>query len=201
MRVRIHMLVALVAASFALEGVAAAQWTIRQPRAHTQYKLELEPHLVLGTAPPGPGTGSGGGVGVRASIVILPEGFISALNDSVAIGFGIDAFHYRGNGQFFGDCTRFEPGPNGTSICTAVDSYGGPTNYLYIPVVMQWSFWFTRQWSAFGEPGLNFFRSSYGGLSVSPALYLGGRLQLTEQIALTLRAGWPAVSLGVSFLL
>jgi hypothetical protein len=66
---------------------------------------------------------------------------------------------------------------------------------------MQWSFWFTRQWSAFGEPGLNFFHSSYGGLSVSPALYVGGRLQLNDQIALTLRAGWPAVSLGVSFLL
>jgi hypothetical protein len=70
---------------------------------------------------------------------------------------------------------------------------------LIIPVVMQWNFWFTPKWSAFGEPGFA-LRFSHKN-RVHPHIGVGGRYMLTDSVALTLRAGWPASSVGVSFFL
>ena len=72
---------------------------------------------------------------------------------------------------------------------------------------MQWNFWFTPHWSAFGEPGLvlrirdddNFHNDD--DLDLDIALYVGGRFNFNDQIALTLRLGTPASSFGVSFFL
>jgi hypothetical protein len=70
---------------------------------------------------------------------------------------------------------------------------------LIIPVVMQWNFWFTRRWSAFGEPGIGLRL----GKENRPTLHvgLGGRFLFSESVGLTLRVGWPASSVGVSFFL
>lgn len=70
---------------------------------------------------------------------------------------------------------------------------------LILPVVMQWNFWFTPQWSAFGEPGfaLRFERRTRPDVHLA----VGGRLNFNDDLALTLRLGWPASSLGVSFFL
>ena len=177
---------------------------IRSARAPMSYEVELEPHLVLGTAPPGQGQGSGVGAGVRANFVILPEGFIPKVNDSVAIGVGLDFGRYYGNWSVNGyqnQCLHFESGPNGTQICTEVTSNGGTYTYVYIPVVMQWNFWLTRRFSAFGEPGVDFYYLGNHGVSAVPALYLGGRLQLSDRITLTGRIGYPTVAIGVSFML
>jgi hypothetical protein len=166
------------------------------------YDLEIEPHLVLGTAPPGVGAGSGVGVGVRGSLVILPEGFIPKVNDSVAIGVGLDFGRYYGKWAVNGyqeQCLHYESGPNGTRICTEVTS--NAYTYLYIPVVMQWNFWFTRRFSAFGEPGVDLYYIGNQGFNVVPALYLGGRVQLSDRITLTARVGYPTLALGVSFML
>ena len=188
----------------ARSAAAYDQVVIRDWRAPLTYEFELEPHLVLGTAPPGPGYGSGVGIGVRGSAVIVPEGFIRNVNDSIAIGVGLDLGHYTGAWDLQGyrdQCLHYEPGPNGTSICTEVTSNGGTYNYLFVPVVMQWNFWFTRRFSAFGEPGVNFYYLGSHGFNVSPAAYVGGRVKLTEGITLTGRVGYPVLAIGVSFML
>jgi hypothetical protein len=177
---------------------------IRDWRTPISYQLELEPHLVVGTDPPGPGTGSGVGAGVRASFVLLPEGFIRNVNDSVALGVGLDFGHYYGHWWYEDrrdQCTNFEPGPNGTDVCTDTTSYGGTYNYVYVPVVMQWNFWLTDRFSAFAEPGLNFYFLSHHSMDISPALYVGGRFQVARGITITGRLGYPACSIGVSFML
>jgi hypothetical protein len=183
---------------------ARDQLIIHDYRTPLGYDLELEPHLVVGTEPPGPGAGSGVGLGVRASMVVVPDGFIRNLNDSVAVGVGIDVGHYTGSWALNGyrdQCLHFEPGPAGTSVCTDVTSNGGTYDYVYVPVVMQWSFWFTRRWSAFGEPGLNIYYVGNHGMYFDPAIYAGGRFQISDRVTLTGRIGYPTVSFGVSFML
>ena len=73
-------------------------------------------------------------------------------------------------------------------------------NHFRIPVVMQWNFWLTQNWSVFGEPGglLDF---SGNKTKPHPAFYAGGRFHITERITLTMRVGHPTASFGVSFLL
>ena len=74
------------------------------------------------------------------------------------IGFGLDFGHYAARYGFNGyrdQCLHFEPGPAGTAVCTDVTSNGGTYNYVFVPVVMQWNFWLTERFSAFGEPGLD----------------------------------------------
>lgn len=73
------------------------------------------------------------------------------------------------------------------------------TKHFRLPIVMQWNFWLSRNWSVFGEPG--------GVIDVGnktrvhPAFYAGGRFHFTDRITLTMRVGHPTASVGVSFLL
>jgi hypothetical protein len=173
-------------------------------RAPIGYGVEIEPHLLLGTSPPGNGAGSGAGIGARGSVVVAPDGFIRGVNDSIAISFGLDVGHYSaawGLNGYRDQCLHFEPGPAGTSICTEVTSNGGTSNYVYVPIVMQWNFWLTQRWSVFGEPGLNTFFLANHGAGIAPALYLGGRFQITDRITITARLGYPTFTLGASFFL
>lgn len=193
------------ALTFAWAEAGNAQMTIRRPGDRPDYKVELEPHgLITPFEPIGPGTGGGFGAGFRATIDIVPDGFIKKINDSVGLGFGLDGIHYAGDGNFTGNCTRYEPGPGGTRVCVEVDTYGGATDYVFGSVVMQWNFWLHRRWSVFGEPGIALYLGDVGGRSrpgVSPVVYAGGRFHFTENVTLTMRLGYPAFSLGVSFLL
>jgi hypothetical protein len=193
----VSLLLALTAASS-----ASAQGIARHFTDQPSYRLELEPHLVAGVAdPPGPGVDQGAGLGVRGAVTVSRDGFIGTVNDSIAIGFGLDVLHYRGNaGSLFGSCVRRTPGPGGTSVCTEVDVPGGPRNYFFIPVVMQWNFWRPPQWSAFVEPGLNVFFANPGG-GVTPSFAVGGRLHASDVFNIMLRIGWPTTTLGVSFFL
>ncbi len=174
--------------------------TIRDWRTPIAYQLELEPHILAGTDPPGPGAGSGVGFGARGSFVILPEGFIRNVNDSVAIGVGLDIGRYYGSWTR-DECLHYESGPAGTNVCTQVTSNGGTYTYVYIPVVMQWNFWLTQHFSAFAEPGLNVFFVGNHGVGVSPAGYIGGRYYIANGFALTGRIGYPDVSLGLSIMM
>jgi hypothetical protein len=70
---------------------------------------------------------------------------------------------------------------------------------VLVPIVLQWNFWLSTHWSVFGEPGLAF--ASPGRSDVVPAFFAGARLHFTDRIAMTIRVGYPDVSLGVSFLL
>lgn len=75
---------------------------------------------------------------------------------------------------------------------------------LRIPIVMQWNFFLSNRWSVFGEPGVAIV--IYDNNRAPTALdyfafYGGGRWHFSERVALTLRLGKPALSVGVSFLL
>jgi hypothetical protein len=66
---------------------------------------------------------------------------------------------------------------------------------------MQWNFWLTPHWSVFGEPGLGFALAGKGPAPdlLHPILMAGGRYHFNDKIALTLRVGYPAISVGASF--
>jgi hypothetical protein len=202
---RVGLAIALAAVTVLAPGIArASDAIIRYGRVPIGYALEIEPHLVFGSSPPGPGYGSGAGIGVRGSFVVAPEGFIRGVNDSAAIGFGLDLGHYYGSLAFNGyrdQCLHFEPGPNGTSVCTEVTSNGGTYNYLFIPAVLQWNFWFTDRLSAFGEPGINLFFLGNHGFGTDFAFYVGGRFRIADRITITARLGYPTIGIGVSFMM
>jgi hypothetical protein len=178
-------LVALVA----LSRTARADDTIKRPGDHPRYDFEVEPHLLLGWDDVY--ASDGWGVGARFSIPIVENGFVPSINNSVAIGFGLDLLHYD-NCWYVGNCSA---------------------KHVHIPVVMQWNFYVARQWSVFGEPGLvifhGFISDCPGAIrncpvgpretSLEPALYLGGRYHFNDKVSLTMRIGFPSISIGVSF--
>lgn len=165
-----------------LPSTACAQSVIKNPTAHPRYVAELEPHLLLDIIGE-----DDFGLGGRATFVIVDPGFITTINNSVGISFGFDWMD--------GD-DHCHPG----GYCHDVDR-------LNLPAVMQWNFWFTRQWSAFGEPGVvlryhdddNFHGDDH--FDIDPAFFVGGRFNFNDEIALTMRLGTPAFSFGVSFFL
>ena len=174
---------------------AHAQSIIKRPGAHPDYIFEAEPHLIVRNRHWHEGNGFG--PGFRGTVVILDQGFIPKLNNSVGIGFGIDMLlasgqHCHSNGR--------------NAYCHDVP------NQLVLPVVLQWNFWLHKRWSVFGEPG---FAMIYGEhyhdndlvhdneLAFDPFVFhAGGRFHFTDTITLTMRLGFPAqFSIGVSFLI
>ena len=107
-----------------------------------------------------------GGVGVRGTFVILQNGFVNTINNSVGIGVGVD-IPFHGSGAT-------------------------------VPIVLQWNFWMATQLSVFGEGGTA-IGSGSGSSPFHPDFALGMRVHFTDRVALTLRAGYPAVSVGASF--
>ncbi|HEY5955985.1 MAG TPA: hypothetical protein VIV60_05505 [Polyangiaceae bacterium] len=193
-----------LAACLATQNVLA-QSMIRRPGDHPLYKLELEPHLLFGwVQPPGPPEGAGFGFGVRATIPLLHNGFVSTINNSVGISFGVDWIHYE-DSEFVAHwaCGRWVTAPGGTRTCVDVaGERGGSSNYLYFPVAMQWNFWLHERFSVFGEPGLALYyekqRYDDGHVGIAPVFQIGGRWHFTRLATLTLRLGYPSMSLGVS---
>lgn len=200
----IRMLRPLTALAFAtgvavLPQIAHADDTIKHPGDHPTYGFEAEPHLLFGWDNIYPG--SGYGIGGRFAIPIVENGFVPSINNSVAISFGVDFLHHSSN------CYNY--GPYSVS-CDA--------NFLYFPVTMQWNFYVAQKWSVFGEPGLfiyhgffdnycppgapngacNFYPSDTG---IRPAFFAGGRYHFNEKVSLTMRIGYPTISVGVSWFL
>jgi hypothetical protein len=194
--------IAIAAAGATAAREASAQLAIRHPHDRDDYHVELEPNFQLGVInPPGVATGIGFGAGFRASFEIVRTGFVPTINNSIAIGVGTDYLHYPGSGVVSpGTCTRFVTGPGGTRVCTQVSQVGGPSDYLYFPLVMQWNFWLTRRWSVFGEPGLAVYWFDNRGAGVIPVLYLGGRFRINSRLGVTMRLGYPTFSVGLSIM-
>jgi hypothetical protein len=190
---------ATLALACAGETPAAAQSIIKNPGDHPSYKLELEPHLALGWGHLYAGTGLG--AGARLGLVIVDNGFVSSINNSVAISFGLDVIRYSGCYGYY------NPDPRFTYDCGAT--------YLLFPVAMQWNFWLSPRWSVFGEPGLYIYHGIYDDFcdryhivgcrgpthtSVDFAFFAGGRFHFNDKVALTMRLGYPTSSIGVSIL-
>lgn len=72
--------------------------------------------------------------------------------------------------------------------------------HVRVPIVMQWNFWLSRNWSVFGEPG-GALRFKKKETKPEPAFFAGGRYHFSDVVTLTLRVGHPVASVGVSFLL
>jgi hypothetical protein len=170
---------------------------IKQPGAHPDYVFEAEPHLLLGLwGVPGPADDVGFGAGFRGSVVIVDNGFVKTINNSVAITFGVDWLHYELDDWCGPDWRR--PGPGRCGWDDDVD-------IVWVPVAMQWNFWLSENWSVFGEPGLalRFNDDHYhDDVDLDFVFYAGGRLHFSDTVSLTMRLGWPsAMSVGVSFFL
>jgi hypothetical protein len=191
----LFVLLGLVAAPVA--RARAADDTIRRPGDHPLYSVELEPHLPIGWG--GLGGRYGGdaalGLGARFSIPVVHNGFVPTINNSIAVTFGIDWVHYFG-------C--YNTGAN----CSA--------DYITLPVALQWNFYVSQHWSVFGEPGFAIYHgffstcqnfdgtfcshpSGFSETGIVPALFLGGRYHFTDRVSLTMRIGYPTLSVGVSF--
>jgi hypothetical protein len=193
-------------AVLALSPMARAQSTIRQPNQHPHYTLELEPHLAVGFFdPPGLGTGDGFGPGLRASFPLSEDGFLTKLNDTVALGVGLDWIFYDADGPPRAGCDRFVTAPNDTRVCVELGEESTDQDYFYVPVVMQWNFWLHRRFSAFGEPGLALHLRRDGeddsDLGANLVLGVGGRWHFVDNVAVTARLGYPTSTIGFSFLL
>ncbi len=183
---------------------ARAQSIIKQPGNHPNYGLELEPH-VLAQYGNLPYTNDGFGLGLRLSIPFVQNGPISTINNNIGISFGFDAAFFgndapcdgRGNPDFY------------------VDNCGATE--LWFPVTAQWNFFLTRIISVFGEVGLSahYARWDYSGpcnaggdctyhasyLNLfEPVIWGGGRFLFGRNVGLTVRLGWPYISVGASFL-
>jgi len=153
--------------SLALASPASAdQSTIKRPGQHPDYVFEAEPHLLLA-----PFEKFDPGVGFRGTIELVDNGFISKINNTVGIGFGVD----------------------------------WTENNIWFPVVMQWNFWLSKNWSVFGEPGVALRKRDKKkdeDFALDPIVfYAGGRFHFSDSITLTMRVGRPTASVGVSFLL
>lgn len=186
MRASSRVLISGVAAVSALvigAEDAHAESLIKRPNAHPDYVAELDPHgtLALWRRRFGPYRSRRYstfgdpevGAGFRATIEIMDEGFIPDLNNTVGITFGIDI-------------TSCPP-------CRKDFTF-------YTPVGLQWNFFFTEHWSAFGDVGAmlrtdGFFHEVYGDFM----LMLGGRYHFNDDVALTLRVGYPFITFGPSF--
>lgn len=196
---------ALLGLSLVSAAPAAAQSTIKRPGQRPSYYVELEPHALLGLfEPPGFGDDVGFGAGFRAGIELLGDGFLPKLNDSVALGFGLDYLRYDGVEGWRGGCVQFVSAPSGVPVCVDTGGGGGyydRVDYFFVPVVMQWNFWLHRKWSVFGEPGVALYWQERDVDFAPLVLYAGGRFHFSDRVTLTLRVGYPTFSLGVSFLL
>lgn len=173
----------------------ADRLVIKNPGQHPNYTFEAEPHLALGFFDFGPGDDDGIGLGFRGTIPIVENGFVSTINNSVGIGFGVDWLSY--------DHHHCHDEPRGVRVCDEHD-----IDRFWIPVVMQWNFWLSENWSVFGEPGLSIRfddrddrNDRDGHMDIDPTLFLGGRFALSDAVQLTMRLGHPTFTFGVSFLL
>lgn len=186
-------------------STALADDTVKHEGDHPEYHVELEPHGVFG---PYHRLASdiGFGAGIRATIPIVQNGFIPSLNNNVGISFGLDFMHYSGTCGYFAGRGAFV-------------NYNCDGNELMFPVTLQWNFFVARNWSVGGEPGIyiyHWFFDNYctannvpgyycndypSATSVDAAFFLVGRYHFSEKASLTMRVGYPYISVGASFFL
>ncbi len=166
----------LLLAAVAAAPLAEARWTIREVGNHPDYNLELEFHFALSLVQgPYVSSGTGFGPGARITAPVLQNGFVTTINNSVAISFGVDWIHFSSFAK------------------TNVDDF-------YLPLVLQWNFWLTDEWSVFGEPGLALVLRTNRSTTAAPVLNAGARWLLTDDFAVVLRGGYPVVTVGLSFI-
>jgi hypothetical protein len=197
MAMKLHSILFLAVAAFCLSSTApsTAKAQIDRPGAHLGYTAEVEPHLVLQHT-----DDDGIGIGLRASFPIIDNGPVKTINNNLALGIGFDWSHWDDEcpgGPDFDDCDG---------------------NDFWIPLVVQWNFFFTDLISAFPELGIgleyetwdrdygpfcrgNDYCDDDGDIDIELVLWLGVRFHLAREVALTVRLGTPSILIGASFFL
>ncbi len=172
----------------AIPRTARAETIVKQPGVHPIYRVELEPHFSLQPIEPPRvevGAGPGFGPGLRVAIELLDNGPIPSINNTMALGFGLDWIHFTRGGR-----------------CIDTGCEDTKVDHYYFPIVVQWNFWLTDRWSVFGEPGLAYRYSPHTEDGIDNfVIGVGARFHFAPRVTLTLRAGYPSTSAGLSFLL
>lgn len=190
---RACLVLALALASVSLIALAApsaASADIQSPGDHPSYGLELAGHLVVQWHDEG--FDEAIGPGFRAYFPVIPSGPVTSINNSLAVGTGLDL--------------------------TFSDAQCGPQNcdnwQIWLPLTVQWNFYFSREFSVFPELGLAFQylqfednisavcegrRCDDDDIDIEPVFWIGARYQFAKTVGVTLRLGTPSLLLGLSF--
>lgn len=186
-----------------------ARAQLKTPGEHIRYGVEVEPHLALQWASL-PGEAAGIGPGLRLSVPIIADGPLKKINNSLAIGVGVDwAYFNEPCGHYFFDGPSLTPEDpryaTWAEDCTA--------HHITAPVVIQWNFFVSKVVSVFAEPGMAVLyerRSGEGFCDDGPCsksdstvklpfvIWGGARMAMTDTFALTVRLGTPYISAGAS---
>jgi hypothetical protein len=184
---------------------------IKEPGHHTPYSVELEPHFTFGwNEGPHHFGNEGLGLGLRASIPLIDNGPITTINNSLALTFGLDWLHFGYDRDVA--CHDFRG-----AFCDEQD-FGA--NTFWIPVAVQWNFFVHRSISVFAELGLAVAHERWSWARPCPGapgtlceyhdtrtdfaelvFYPGARFMVSDRVGVTVRLGFPHVTLGASFLL
>ena len=167
----------LLAAASIVASAAQAQTIIKRPYRGRR-PFQLDLHGGFAYV------GKGLAVGARIGFPIVYNGFVKKINNAVYINIGADLY-------FIGDGRKDESHAVGIGV----------------PITMHWEFYFTPQWSAFGEIGPNLFIHpevvrGHGWKFSGPHWFhatAGGRFFIDRTLSLTLRIGSPYSSFGVTF--
>jgi hypothetical protein len=208
---RSSLAAAALVAVLVLLVTPAARAQIKQPGAHPDYGVEIEPHLVLQWAHE-PFGDEGFGLGARFTIPFLDNGPIASINNNMGIGFGFDWVHF--DDPCFGPWWR---GPRDPWVFAGQDC---EATVLHFPVVLQWNFFLTPMISVFGEPGLEITHTSYNvewycngagsppcewdgddDLEVEFVFWGGARFMFSDTFGALVRVGTPYLSAGITLLL
>lgn len=165
---------------------------IQRAGDHVHYGAEIEPHLVLQWANER-GYDEGFGFGARASIVLIDNGPLPMLNNTLAVSFGLDL-------------TFFDDDLYGTLDRDAVQ--------IWLPVAAQWNFYFTSEFAMFPEFGLaiRYWKGEVACIGnqgacdddkvdIEPVFWVGGRYTFSDTMAFTFRLGHPSINIGISMFL
>src|SRR6185295_16301421 len=87
---------AVVGVLVATAASASGESIIKNAADHPPYRFEAEPHGLLGYAGPFRGGKANLGIGFRGTVIIIDNGFVPSINNSVGIGFGGDVFFAHG---------------------------------------------------------------------------------------------------------
>src|SRR6185436_1184958 len=132
----LRALVLLTPTLWLLSLASSAHADIRQSQSHPD--IEISPHLVLQCDDEPAWDDDGIGLGLHAGIPVIPQGPITTINNSLVIGFGLDWAH------FDDACGPFALNPD--DDCSAND--------FWLPVYVEWNFFFSELISAFPELGM-----------------------------------------------
>lgn len=206
----LSLLLGLMTAALVLSFASLSQAQIKSPGSHVRYDAELEPHgLIVWDGPVG--LNDGFGLGLRASIPLFHNGPIKKINNNMAIGFGLDFSFYDNP---CGGVWRYRYRGDVIVLGRGVDCSAWS---IWLPVVLQWNFYVTDLITVFGEPGfaISHTRVSWDGCldnnvlcdgsdsetNFHPFVLFGGaKFMFGRSVGLTVRIGYPYLSVGASFL-